>query len=255
MSGDCLAAGGPAVALSIILPAHNCQGHLADSVSFLQRGLAAGEAEVVIVENDSVDGTWPLARYLEGSTHGIPIRAIQSGKGLGRAYVAGIAAARCRHVLLTADDLPFGLSDIRAWRQQSAADLVLGSKAHPDWVVDRTLVRQAMSLVFRALRLVVLGMRVRDCQGTPFARREWLQDLAPHLREGGYLSSTEIVYAAQREGLTIVEVSVELRPSFSGTRIHVDDIVSMAVGLGRLRGAGSRLDRPCVPAMPTDSVA
>ncbi len=224
--------------LSVVVPAHNSGDRLRISLETLAAELDHHDVEVIIVENGSHDDTWDRAQQLSQQSYPFPVLACQSATGLGAAYHEGIRRASGQVVLLTADDLPFGVSDIQAWRRRNLPQaLVIGSKAHRSSVVPRGIVRTLMSGGFRLLRLAVLGMRVADCQGTLFAPRSWLVEQLPKLQETGYLSSTEIVYLAQLQRLATVEIPVTLADSHASgqTRIRCRDIRDMAAGLLRLR--------------------
>lgn len=230
--------------LSIVLPAHNSGTRLARSLERLQREASNSEIEAIIVENGSRDNTWQQAQQLSHQDWGFTVQAYQSAVGLGAAYHEGIRRARGDVVLLTADDLPFGCSDLRSWERLNQPDaLVIGSKAHRGSQVERGVLRSSLSLGYRAMRWISLGMRVADCQGTIFAPRAWLLDNLARFRELGYLSSTEIVYAAQLQHIDIVEVAVQLMPRDSSdrSRIKLTDITSMAAGLIRLRSRAGEL--------------
>lgn len=225
--------------LSVVVPAHNSGPALRHTVSTLATALADWPgAEVLIVENGSSDGTWALAQELAGASWEIPVVACQSAVGLGQAYAEGLRRATGEVALLTADDLPFDMTDVEAWRAQGCPDgLVVGSKAHPESLVPRALLRRIMTYVFTALRRAVLRLQVGDTQGTVFVPAEWARGVLPSLREGGYLFSTELLYAGHLQGLPIAEVPIRMRPreEAGGTRIKVSDVWEMAAGLVRLR--------------------
>lgn len=224
--------------LSIVVPAHNSGPRLRRAIDQLAAGLDGIDAEVIVVENGSSDCTWREAQRLADLELPFRLTACQSSKGLGAAYQEGIRRASGETVLLTADDLPFGLSDIASWRRMANAEaIVIGSKAHPRSVVPRSPIRGLLSNAYRLLRLVILRMRVADCQGTIFVPRQWLAARLKALLEHGYLASTEIVYLAQLQQVRIIEVPVTLQqtPQDGRTRIRLGDIWEMAVGLLRLR--------------------
>ena len=115
--------------LSVVVPAHNSGPRLREALGQLQRELGRDDVEVIIVENGSSDDTWQVAEELTRGSWGFPVRAVRSEVGLGAAYLEGASQAKGDVVLLTADDLPFGVTDIRSW--ESAGDpsaLVIGSK-------------------------------------------------------------------------------------------------------------------------------
>jgi len=226
--------------LSVVVPAHNSGVALPAQRRDLATALAESPgAEVILVENGSRDGTWDRAQALAArSDWPVPVIACQSPVGLGEAYAEGIRRARGDVVLLTADDLPFGMTDVAAYRAAGCpTGLVIGSKAHPDSVVPRSALRRLMTFVFTWLRRIVLRMSVGDTQGTVFVPTAWAREVLPRLREGGYLFSTELLYAGHCQGLAITEVPITLRQhaDAGGTRIRVADIGEMAAGLVRLR--------------------
>lgn len=225
-------------ALTVVIPAHDSGVQLRESLQILARELPGMDLEVVIVENGSSDGTWQEAQDLAAAGFPFPVTACQSPVGIGAAYHEGTLRASGERVLLTADDLPFGVSDVLAWQGIGSPDgMTLGSKGHPGSSVPRSVTRDLMSSGFRLLRWLILGMRVRDCQGTVLVERDWLVAQLPRLREKGYLASTEIVQAALEDGLPVREVPVTLteRHGTLGTRIRVRDVVDMGVGLFRIR--------------------
>lgn len=225
-------------ALTIVVPAHNSGAALAHTVSTLTAAWPDLSAEIVIVENASTDDTLATARQL-AADHSDEVRVICSEKGLGQAYAAGIREARGTSVLLTADDLPFGLSDVTSWLaagETTRDHVCVGSKAHPRSRVPRSWLRRLMTAVFAVERRVVLGMDIRDTQGTIFAPRRWLQAQLPRLEERGYLFSTELLYAATLQGMAVTELPVDLDVTLRrASTVSLRDAWQMFAGLLRLR--------------------
>ena len=87
-------------------------------------------------------------------------------------------------------------------------------------------------------------MRTADPQGSIIVAGAWARSIAPHLREPGFLFSTELVYAAERSGLRPVEVPVRLRDSHHGTRVRLSDVYAMGIGLLGLRRRRQALTWP-----------
>ena len=236
-------------ALSYVVPAHNSTLAIEATLRALASRLDGRDAEVIVVENGSTDGTPALLERIEGSwAHpGVSLRVLRSAKGMGNAYRAGIAASRGARVVLTADDLPFGFSDLEAAEHvdPAAHPVVIGSKGHRDSDVDRGLLRRVLSWGFWTLRRLVLGMRTLDPQGTFVLAGDWARRMGPRLTEPGYLVTTELCYLAEREGAQPLEVPVRLSPEHCDhrSRITVRDVWQMAVGLlGIRRRHGSSAD-------------
>lgn len=227
--------------VDFVIPAHNCAHVLSRTVEDLGAwGKISGtRVRVLLVENGSSDETPALVTRLAQTTgdEGIDVCALSSRKGLGHAYREGIAASTASLVVLSADDLPFGTSDIDAWWRQPTAPIAIGSKAHPDSQVERGVSRAVASAGFRILRRAVMGSRVGDPQGTLLLSGNWIRSLSAHLEENGWLASTEIVAYAEATGVPIVELPVVLtgRQAEHATRIRLADVWRMGVGLLRLR--------------------
>ena len=69
----------PAPTVSVIIPAYNCAGYLADAVESV-RSQTYHDFEVVIVDDGSTDETWEVIERLAGSWSKIrPVRAEHGG--------------------------------------------------------------------------------------------------------------------------------------------------------------------------------
>jgi glycosyltransferase involved in cell wall biosynthesis len=230
-----------AVALSYIVPAHNSTAVIETTLRALRSRLAGRQAEIVVVQNGSSDGTQALLERIGQSwSHpDVHLVVLSSGTGLGYAYRAGIAASRGARILLTADDLPFGFDDLEAADRldSDAHPVVIGSKGHRDSEVGRGVLRWVLSWGFWLLRRAVLGMRTLDPQGTFVLAGDWARTLVSRLDEPGYLVTTELCYLAEREGIRPLEVPVRLVPGHGDhrSRIAVQDVWRMGVGLIGIR--------------------
>jgi dolichyl-phosphate beta-glucosyltransferase len=243
VGGSPVAAGrapGP-VALTYVVPAHNSTRAIEGTLSALASRLDGRDAEVIVVENGSTDGTGALLQRIERewSHPCVSLRVLRSAKGMGNAYRAGIAASRGARVVLTADDLPFGFDDLEAAEGVDPAvhPVVIGSKGHRDSEVDRGLTRAVLSWGFWTLRRLVLGMRTLDPQGTFVLAGDWARRIGPLLTEPGYLVTTELCFLAERLGAQPLEVPVRLSPEHRDhrSRVTVRDIWQMAAGLSGIR--------------------
>ena len=229
------------VALTYVVPAHNSTLAIEPTLRALASRLADRDAELVVVENGSTDGTGDLLRRIEQAwAHPrVSLRLLRSAKGMGNAYRAGIAASRGERVVLTADDLPFGFDDLDAAEGVDPAvhPVVIGSKGHRDSDVDRGLLRSVLTWGFWLLRRLVLGMHTLDPQGTFVLDGDWAREVGPRLTEPGYLVTTELCFLAERSGVQPVEVPVRLAPEHREHRSRITgrDVWQMAVGLAGIR--------------------
>jgi hypothetical protein len=200
--------------LSVVVPTRNGADVVPQTLAVLGRELGPDD-EVVVVENGSSDATTEvLERVAAEWTSPARLVVMHSAPGLGVALRAGVLATTKERLLLTADDLPFGLSDLEQFRRLPVETFVaIGSKSHPGSVVERSTRRTVQSRMFRALRGAILHSAVADSQGTFFVDGRWCRMFAAFSREPGLMWTTELVLAAEQQGLPVVEVPVRLQKS------------------------------------------
>lgn len=225
--------------ITFVVPAHNSEPVLESTWHALRERLPA-DAEVVAVENGSTDETWQILQEIaaDRGPDDPELQILRSEKGLGNALRTGILASSGERLVLTADDLPFGFSDLSSYEKlQSPSPVVVGSKAHPDSVVPRGTGRGIMSAGFRGLRRMLLSSRTGDSQGTLLVDADFARKFAEVSQESGYLWSTELIYAAECAGLPVQEVPVVLSEAHDAhaTRVRTSDVTDMIKGLARLR--------------------
>lgn len=237
---------------SYVVPAYNEAETLPRTVALLVERLRAHPgSEIIVVENGSSDATGAVARHLadehaasDTASRAPRVVAASSDKGLGNALRRGIELARADWICCTAADLPFGFTDLDGFLALDPdTGIVIGSKGHPASSAPRSLLRRTMTAAFRILRLALLGMRVRDPQGSVFVERRLGQRIGPQTRDGGFLFGTELVALAQADGAPVREVPVVLEPLRGGSTVRpVQDSLLMLRGLFDLR-ARLRRDR------------
>lgn len=231
------ASAAPAVEMSVVVPTRNGTDVLEETLSTLGQRLNASD-EIIVVENGSTDGTTDMVRGIQnGWQHPAMLTLCHSDPGLGEALRVGVLTSRGRRLLLTADDLPFGFTDLDEFeRLPDATPVAIGSKAHPDSAVTRSTLRTIQSKIFRFLRSALLQSRVGDSQGTLWVDGAWGREFAKVSRESGLMWTTELVLAAEQQGHVVAEVPVRLVPRHEtgSSRFRVADAWRSFVGFARL---------------------
>ena len=225
--------------ITYVLPVHNQERVIESSVTrLLARLHGFPGSEVILVENGSTDSSPELCAQLAGSSvdDGVTVKVAQSLAGMGNALRRGIALATGDILVLSAADLPFGFTDIDALLATAPRPrLAIGSKAHRRSRTHIPAMRRTMSEAFRLLRLAMLGLRVRDSQGTILIDAELAREIALHLRCGDFLISTEIVAWGVRLGAVAVELPITYAATPGSTVSPIRDSLRMAHGLFSLR--------------------
>lgn len=222
---------------SVVVPTRNGEAVIEDTVRQLAGALRAGD-EIIVVQNGSTDRTTAVLEDLAKVWNDdCALVVLHSGPGLGEALRTGVLASTGQWLLLTADDLPFGFSDLRGFTALPADTVVaIGSKAHPESSVVRSRRRVIQSRVFRFLRAALLQSRVGDSQGTIWVAGEWARSFALVSRETGLMWTTELVLAAEQQGLQVKEVPVSLSDAHEtgSSRFRFSDAWASVVGFIRL---------------------
>lgn len=219
---------------------------LVRAVAVELEALAPGEWRILVVDDNSPDGTGRIAEGLRPELDGRLEVLHRPGKGgLGRAYLAGfrhvLAAGAGTVVQMDADfshdpaDLPALLGALTA-----GADVALGSRYVPggrveDWGPLRRWISRGGSVYARA----VLGVDVRDLTGGYKAHRRVVLegiDLSS-IRSEGYSFQIELTYRALRAGFRVREVPITFRDRHMGRSKMSSRIALEAAWLvPRLRG-------------------
>lgn len=224
---------------AVVVPAHNSALNIRNTVDelskyFKRRSL---KGQVIIVENGSKDDTWEVMSSIDSTSLPFSVVRTRSDKGLGNAIRQGLKHVTTDFVLITADDLPFGFSDIEGYLETgAAADIAIGSKAHPQTDGDRSFVRELMSRVFRQFRRVIVGVNLGDTQGTIMGRAATICPVSALTDQPGYLMTTELLARAIQRGSSIIELPVKYRSDLRKSNINlIRDTVTMFRGLFEVR--------------------
>jgi dolichol-phosphate mannosyltransferase len=201
----------------VIVPTYDELENLEPLVSSVRSVLDgfAPEHSILVVDDNSPDGTGELAdRLAEGDPH---VGALhRAGKrGFSQAYVAGFHRALAEGAELVIEmDADFSHDPRYLPRLIGAAadaDLVLGSRYVPggtvqNWGPARRLVSRAGCFYART----VLGVEVRDLTGgVKGFRRRVLETLRlDAVRSQGYAFQVELTYRALQHGFRVKEVPI-----------------------------------------------
>jgi dolichol-phosphate mannosyltransferase len=188
------------------------------------RAVAPPDAHVLIVDDDSPDGTGRIADRLAAADPQVSVLHRTAERGLGPAYVAGFDHALARGAgALVEIDCDFSHDPATVPRLLDAigggADLALGSRyvdggRIENWAPWRRAISRAGCAYARAL----LRVPVRDLTGgCKCFRAEALEAIDFRTaRARGYAFQVELTYRALRAGLRVVELPIAFRERREG---------------------------------------
>jgi dolichol-phosphate mannosyltransferase len=240
----------------VVLPTYDEAGNLEAVVTGVRAALP--DAHVLVVDDNSRDGTGALADALAAGDPRVAVLHRPGKEGLGRAYTAGFALALAEGAGFVVEmdaDLSHDAADLPRLLEPAlaGADLVLGSRYAPgggveNWGLDRRLLSRGGCGYARR----VLGVDVRDLTGGfKCFRAAALNAIDPGSAGAqGYAFQVELTWRALRLGLTVVEVPIRFRERRLGhSKMSARIALEAAWRVPALR-YGPRRWRPPVPAVP-----
>ena len=204
----------------LILPTYNEAENVEAVVraSLAQLGKAGGPHTVLIVDDNSPDGTGQIADRLAEELDRLHVLHRPGKQGLGRAYLDGFALALENGADLVMEmdaDFSHDPADIpRLIAASGAADLVLGSRYVPGGgVLNWGFMRRALSWGGSAYARILLGLPVRDLTGgfKCFNARVLRGLDLSGVHADGYGFQIELTYRAVKAGFTVAEVPILFR--------------------------------------------
>ncbi len=225
----------PPERVTVVIPTYNERENLGDIVAAVT-GLGY---EVLIVDDDSPDGTGELADRMVEENPQVAVLHRPEKLGLGPAYADGFdhALAKGAEIIIEMDaDFSHDPSDLPRLVEavENGADLAIGSRyvtggSTPDWPLGRRLISRGGNLYAR----IMLGLPVRDATaGYRAFRAEALSSLPYESAEAsGYGFQVEMAWRATQQGLSVVEIPISFRDRTKGTSKMGTSIVIEAMRL------------------------
>jgi dolichol-phosphate mannosyltransferase len=199
------------VRATVCLPTYNERENLERMV----RTLHELGVSVLVIDDNSPDGTGQLADRLAEELDGVEVLHRERKEGLGPAYLAGFRRALTdgAELVLEMDcDFSHDPADVRRLiAPTDEADLALGSRyVEGGSVGNWGLVRRAVSSGGSLYARVLLGVPVRDLTGGfKCYRRAVLEAIdLDAISSKGYAFQIETTYRALRAGFRVVEVPI-----------------------------------------------
>ena len=152
---------------SLVVPSYQQEETIVSEVSYLDKVLSklCQKYEIIVVVDGRVDNSEKKLKRINNKS--LKIIAYDANQGKGFAVKKGMLEASSDIVgfIDSGRDInPGSLSVAFNLMQLHNADIVLGSKLHPDSVVNYPLIRKILSFGYRTIIRVLFRLEVKDTQ-------------------------------------------------------------------------------------------
>ncbi len=230
------------------MPAYRLAGAIAGNVRRV-RDLLAGEIpfEIVVVDDGSSDGTAEAIQSVaDESPEVVRPLILDTNAGKGNAVRRGFYFSKGSHVLLLDADLDLlpemipGFFDVML---HDGADIVIGSKRHPDSQIDYPFMRRLASRVYYGIVKLLVGLPTTDTQtGMKLFKREALQWSFDRMLVKRFAFDLEMLSIAYAHGYKVSEAPIKMHfgdkmgaLSFAAVRSVMTDTLAIFYRLRLIR--------------------
>jgi dolichol-phosphate mannosyltransferase len=214
------AAGTGTPAVTVVLPTYNERDNLAEAIRRVGAALAGIEWEVIVVDDDSPDGTAELAHEIAARDHRVRCIHRIDRRGLAGACIEGMLSASAPFVAVMDADLQHDEALLPRMLEavvSGAADIAVGSRFLAESSIGSFAAhRRAASGVANGLARALLGARLTDpMSGFFLLRRAAVERIAHRLAPQGFKILLDIIVSS-RPRPTIVELPYVFRERVAG---------------------------------------
>ena len=208
------------LSVSLILPTRNEAFNIAEAVARAEKVLGAYAYEIIIVDDDSPDGTTDIARKI--ASENVRVRCIQrtGRRGLASACIEGALSAAGKVVVVMDADLQHDESILPKLIEpvlKREADISVGTRYDSEGGTDNwSEIREAQSEFATRLARRFLNVSLSDPMSGFFAiRADDFRALIPRLSGRGFKILLDLVFAGPKD-LRVNEVPFVFRGRENG---------------------------------------
>jgi glycosyltransferase involved in cell wall biosynthesis len=209
---------------AIILPAFNKANDIEEVVRRITRLLLDSQiiCDLIIVDDGSSDDTQEKLESIVDE-FGVIVITHETNQGKGQAIRTGMQFALEKYKVIGYFDADLDLSvtsllDALSYMLKYNTEILIGSKRHPQSVVQYPISRRFLSFIFQTLSQVLVGLNISDSQtGLKLFRHDVLSKILPHTKLVGFAFDLELLAIARIYGFRSIEFPVEIKFAFSST--------------------------------------
>lgn len=205
--------------LSVVVPAYKQEKTIVENIEKLDKVLSIlpYKYEIIVVVDGFLDNTYKKAKTLDKNN--VKVLGYKDNRGKGYAVKYGVLKAKGEVIGFIDGGMDIDLSGIPLLLDLMSfhsADIVIGSKLHPESHVKYPITRTILSWGYRTLTEILFGLAIRDTQvGLKFFKKRVAKDVFPRILVKNFAFDVEVLAVAYARGFKkIYEGPIEL--NFSG---------------------------------------
>ncbi|HDY66915.1 MAG TPA: glycosyltransferase family 2 protein [Candidatus Scalindua sp.] len=216
--------------LSILVPAHNEGPHIYGNIREIQRVFneIGCQYELIIIDDGSTDETYGNIQKAAKGFSNIIVKKIRRNQGKGRALKYGFRFAKGDLVAFLDADLdlhPEQIQYLFKIMNKDRADVVIGSKRHPESKLDYPRQRKFISHIYFLVIKSLFSLPIKDTQtGLKLFKYEVLKKVFPKVLVKRYAFDLELLVNIHHLGYKIVEAPITLNYQRIMGRIRLKDL-------------------------------
>jgi glycosyltransferase involved in cell wall biosynthesis len=226
--------------ISVIMPAYNESRVIYESVLVTADTLKDNDYEIIVVDDGSLDATYTEALRAAQVVNNRPtkgqVKVFRNEPNRGKGQTLKTGCSHATGDLVAFLDADLDLNPCLLWTlyevmQESEADVVIGSKNHPNSKLFYPWHRKVLSQSYFALIHLLFGLPLHDTQtGIKLFRREVLEQVLPRMRVQRFAYDLELLVGAHRFGYRIAEAPVEV--TFQGGKMDLIELARTSANMG-----------------------
>jgi len=203
--------------LSVLMPAYNKGEIVFEAITKVKEVLEdiGMKYEIVVVDDGSEDNTLKEIRRAEKKFENVKVVHYDQNRGKGHALKYGFEFTKGDLVFFQDADTdlhPKQLKVFLEYMKKNNADVVIGSKKHPESKVNYSFNRRFLSWGYHMIIYILFNLHVNDTQvGSKLFKREVLGEVFPKIIVKRWAFDLEILVNVNKLGYKIVEAPIDLK--------------------------------------------
>ncbi|OGH24766.1 MAG: hypothetical protein A3B47_00400 [Candidatus Levybacteria bacterium RIFCSPLOWO2_01_FULL_39_24] len=210
--------------LSLVVPAYKQEKTIVKDIENLNKILSSMQCkyEILVVVDGFLDKTYDILQDLTSKIKNLKVLFYEKNHGKGYAVRYGVSKAMgdvIGFIDAGMDIETSGIGILLDYMLLHDADIVIGSKLHPDSIVEYPMQRKILSWGYRAITQTLFGFSVRDTQvGLKLFRKKVIKEVFPLLAVKRFAFDVEILAVSYARGYRkIYEAPVKLTYNWGST--------------------------------------